>query len=74
MRQSNLFTAGPSGKKSRDLLASDRKLCRPVTGLLTGQYTLRWNIYVMIYTGNVDRGRNPSTTYFFNTQLLLDIK
>jgi hypothetical protein len=53
MRQSNLCTAGPSGKKSRDLLASDRKLCRPVTGLLTGHYTLKWHIYVTGLSSNV---------------------
>jgi hypothetical protein len=52
MRQSKLFTERPSEKLSRDLLPSDRKQCRLVTGLLTGHCTLREHLHVMCLLDN----------------------
>jgi hypothetical protein len=47
MKQPELFNEMPLSKLSRDLLASDRKGCRPETGVLTGHCTLKRHLYIV---------------------------
>jgi hypothetical protein len=47
MRQLKLFIGRPSDKLSGGIMAFARKQCRLVTGLLTGQCTLRWHLHIV---------------------------
>jgi hypothetical protein len=70
MRQLKLFTGRSLDKPSRDLLALERKQCRPTTHN-------RVNIEVAVQqfpsAENTDRRRHPPTTYSVSTQHCLGI-
>jgi hypothetical protein len=74
VRQSKLFIEDPLEKISKDLLASHRKQCRLVTGLLTAHCTLRWQLHVMGLLDNaicrkLYKKRNPPNTFFVKALL-----
>lgn len=63
-RQLEPFIERPLDKMSRDLLASDRKQRRLITGLLTGHCTLRRILHVVgFWESYVSRRRNVGRTY-----------